>query len=281
MPFPLTRVLPLLAALTLALAPAARAQGTDCPQNFVDGVPPVLTNPRLAPQTVPLCFRAYAVLHSGLTRTPLWSAERLTRARIRAARQVARVNDFHPEPRLPPEQRAELEDYARSGYDRGHMSPSGDMPDADSQQESFSLANMVPQAPALNRGLWEGIESAVRRLATRDGTVYVVTGPIFQGSSLKALNGRVLVPTGIYKAIYDARRRQAGAYVVRNTNDSEWQPVSVARLQQIAGIDVFPSLPADVKAAAIALPRPTPHNHAPHAGGRRHRPEGPLDWLFR
>ena len=67
----------------------------------------------------------------------------------------------------------------------GTCRPSGDMPDEDSQQESFSLANMVPQAPKLNRGVWEGIERAVRRMAGRQGELYVVTGPIFQGSELQ------------------------------------------------------------------------------------------------
>ena len=34
------------------------------------------------------------------------------------------------------------------------MTPSGDMPDGDAQADSFSLANMVPQTPELNRGVW-------------------------------------------------------------------------------------------------------------------------------
>jgi endonuclease G len=67
------------------------------------------------------------------------------------------------------------------------MTPSGDMPDARAQEQSFSLANMVPQAPMLNRGVWERIESAVRRLARREDGIYVVTGPVFQGGDLQAL----------------------------------------------------------------------------------------------
>ena len=77
--------------------------------------------------------------------------------------------------------------YRRSGYDRGHMTPSGDMPDEHAQQQTFSLANMVPQTAALNRGVWEGIESAVRDLAVRQGELYVVTGPVFAGQELKSI----------------------------------------------------------------------------------------------
>jgi endonuclease G, mitochondrial len=42
---------------------------------------------------------------------------------------------------------------------------------------------MVPQDPGSNRCLWEGIESAVRDLATREGEVFVLTGPIFRARS--------------------------------------------------------------------------------------------------
>ena len=47
---------------------------------------PVLTNPKLAVRTVPLCFEAFAVLHSGVTRTPLYAAEHLTRGSVAEAR---------------------------------------------------------------------------------------------------------------------------------------------------------------------------------------------------
>ena len=64
---------------------------------------------------------------------------------------MARANTFHPDPSLPPGERAELSGYARSGFDRGHMSPSGDIPDEWSQDESFSLANMIPRTRTGNR----------------------------------------------------------------------------------------------------------------------------------
>jgi endonuclease G len=248
------------AALALLLLPlCAEAAAGPCTEQFAGGMAPALANARLAQRTTPLCFTAFALLHSGVSRTPLYAAERLTAARITAARGVRRVNLYHPEERLPAEQRAELSDYARSGYDRGHMAPSGDMPDEPSQEEAFSLANMVPQAPKLNRGVWEGIESAVRDLALRDGELYVVTGPMFQGQNLQALKGRVLVPSDTYKAVYDPARHGAAAYVCPNIDRPTCRTVSVSSLQQLTGLDVFPALPFDLKSTAMPLPAAEPY----------------------
>ena len=249
-------------AVVALLLPIAAARAEDrvlCPALFAGGQPPALLNSRLAQRTHGLCYNAFAVLDSGITRGPLWSAEHPTAASLQAARDQPRVNLFHPEDALPPEDRAELADYARSGYDRGHMTPSGDMPAPESQAQSFSLANMVPQTPQLNRGIWERIESAVRRLARREGELYVVTGPVFQGADLKALQGRVLVPTSTYKAVYDPVTDAAGAYVCTNTNEPECWVVSVADLAQVIGIDPFPALPGDVKAIAAPLSPPSAH----------------------
>ena len=239
----------ILALFVLLWAAPAAAAG--CPEHFAGGTEPVLVDPRLATRARELCFRGYAVLHSGTTRTPLWSAER-----VEAARGVERTNLFHAEERLPPGERAELADYARSGYDRGHLAPSADMPDAESQAESFSLANMVPQARKLNAGLWSAIEIAVRDRARRGGELYVVTGPIFRGTNLTALRGRVVVPTAVFKAIHDPKRGTAGAYLAPNEDEAGWEAVSIARLRELSGIDVFPSLPEGIKAAAPRLPEP-------------------------
>ena len=135
----------------------ARApQPQSCDDHFVAGQAPRITNPKLGNKTETLCFNVFSVLHSGITRTPLWSAEHLQAENIAAAQELSRENSFHSEARLPAGQRAELSDYSRSGYDRGHMAPNGDMPDRDSQRDSFSLANIVPQDGENNRHLWAG-----------------------------------------------------------------------------------------------------------------------------
>ena len=241
---------------TVGMTAISLAAPTGCPQFFPHANAPDLVNPKLLPKTRKICYSAFAVLHSGITRTPLWAAEHLTRKGLDAAVDTERKDTFHEEAKLPPDERADLDDYARSGFDRGHLAPAADMPDERAQHESFSLANMIPQDPQSNRGLWSGIESAVRGLARKSGELYVVSGPIFQGTTLKRLRGRVLVPTHIFKAVYDPKRNQAGAYLVANADGDQWRNVSISELQQITGIDPFPGLAPSVKDHAMALPDP-------------------------
>jgi len=238
---------------------SAEAQPESCPQHFVGGTSPAVLKPQLAQGTQALCYEQFAVLHSGVVRTPLWSAEHLTRDQVEAASQLKRRNAFHHEARLPPQDRAELADYARSGYDRGHMSPSGDMSTTKAQRQSFSLANMIPQHPCNNEVLWGGIESAVRDLASAEGEIYVVTGPIYEGTDIPFLNGRVGVPSLVYKAVYDPVRRAAAAYVAPNADGMAWQAISIDQLAQITGIDPFPAVSPEIKAMAMPLPTPQPH----------------------
>ena len=193
-------------AALLAFLSAASAAPSPCPQHFLDGEQPAVINPKLAACTQEICYEGYAVLHSGTTRTPLWSAEHLTRERIEAAHHVRRVNEFHPDPHLPPGERA--------------------MPDAQSQEESFSLANMIPQNPNNNRHLWEGIESAVRSLAVRAGGVSlsttdpaVVTSPATSKRSLKEsgmpANGEGTPPRPRCASITSAAARAPSASTLR------------------------------------------------------------------
>lgn len=175
------------------------ATDSGCADSYVDGTAPALTNDKLKAKTQELCFLDYAVLHSGVTRTPLWAAEHLTKKGL--AKKVDRDDDFHPELSLPRDQRADLDDYANSGYDRGHLAPAGDMTSDKAMRESFSLANMTPQLSAHNRGLWSSIEKKTRDLAIKRGDLYVVSGAIFAGSSIKRINKRVFVPTSYFGCV--------------------------------------------------------------------------------
>jgi endonuclease G len=271
----------ILVAVTVVFSAMPLCAGTTgCPSHYVNGMAPDIRSAQLAVKTQELCFDSFGVLHSGISRTSLWSAEHLTRANLAQAKGLKRENSFHPEEQLPADERAALRDYARSGYDRGHMSPSADMPTAHAQWQSFSLGNMVPQNSDNNRNLWEGIESAVRTLAKRTGELYVITGPLFIGDSLQRLNGRVLVPTHLYKVVFDPHQGMGAAYLVKNEPGMAWQAVSISYVEELAGITFFPGFSNEAKQRMLELPEPTPHSN--HGGHHRNSTAGgALRSLFR
>jgi endonuclease G len=245
------------AARTTATAVAdggAAPQQQSCSEHFVGGDAPTFTNARLAAETHALCFKLFSVMDSGVTRTPLWSAEHLVAANLVAAQSLSRENTFHTEDRLPAGQRAELSDYARSGFDRGHMAPNGDMPDRESQHDSFSLANMVPQNGENNRHLWAAIEGAVRKMAKREGDLYVVTGPAFLGADLQKV-GNVLVPTHLYKLVWSPRQKAGAAWFVENTADAKANVIPIPELERIIGINLLPALSEQEKERVLDLPK--------------------------
>lgn len=213
-----------------------------CARFFPGGKFPQISDAKYRPKARVLCRRAYVVLHSGIARQPLWVAEALTREQIKLGTSVARLDRFRPDDEIPKDERAELADYRGSGYDRGHMAPDADMPTMAASQESFLLSNMSPQAPTLNRRSWADLEGSVRR-QTRGGQVFVVTGPLFVGSRIATTrrNGRLLVPTSYFKAIY-AEGRGATVFIATNDNNPRWMTMTVEQFKVVHGIDVFPGM---------------------------------------
>lgn len=245
-----------IAPLVDYFRPANATDAAACRSQYFGTVSPAYVRKATEQRTTTICYRAFSLGYSGMTRTPLWAAEKVTAANVSRSRELARIDDFHADEHLPGRDRATLDDYRGSGFDRGHMAPSGDMPTPEAQAESFTLANMVPQDHAMNTHLWSDIERAVRHLARRHATVYVVTGPIFEGNQLDSLNGRVAVPTSIYKAVL-IPGQGAAAYVAANDTRRKLAIVSVAQLAQMTGVDPFPGADAQTKARAIELPAPT------------------------
>lgn len=261
---------PYLLSITAFLLSAsiALAADTSCPEHFAGGKAPDIINQKMTAKTRDVCYSGYALKHSGITRTPLYSAEHLTRERLLQGKGLKRQSKFFPDTNIPASERAELHHYARSGYDRGHVAPSADMFDVQSQQECFSLANMVPQVPENNRGPWEGIESTVRKMAKDRGDIYVVTGPIYQGD-IQRIGGAVMVPTKLFKAVYDPQRQESGAYLIDNTADAQPEKISVADLEKITGISLFPAVSDATKSHLMRLPEPKPYKERKRNGGRR------------
>ncbi|WP_298907536.1 DNA/RNA non-specific endonuclease [uncultured Psychrobacter sp.] len=227
---------------------------SQCSQSFYGGVYPEFTNSKLSNNTQALCMDGFAVMYSGVSRTPLWSAEYLDRKRLQQAKEIDREDSFHEESRLPKSMRAKLSDYSGSGYDRGHLAPNGNMANRSQQYDSFSLANIAPQSPRNNRYIWRNIESATRYLTQQYGEVYTITGVAFTSKKTKQLADRVLVPSHFFKAVYIPASNQAGVYYAPNDESERIEVISLDELTAKIGIDVLPVLDAQTKAQAFDLP---------------------------
>ncbi len=243
-----------LLLVLLSHAALAYADFSGCKDQFYASNTPEINNAALKKNLYPLCFNGFAVAYSGVSRTPLWSAEHLTPQRLKQAKSISRENNFHEEDKVPDRYRSRLSDYSRSGYDRGHMSPNGDMANRVQQFDSFSLANMVPQSPKNNQEVWRNLEEATRTLVTKQKqSAYVITGPAFLSGELKQV-GQVLVPTHVFKAVYFPQLNLAGAYFAPNDQSGQVDVVSIKELEQTLGVNLFPSMSAALKAKRTMLP---------------------------
>lgn len=235
-----------LAALLLAASAVHAAPPTGfaaCKQFFPVEPPRVAHLKGIKPRE--LCYDAFAVLHSGRSKTPVFVVERLTREQLHDASDEKRTNRFFADARLPSAERAQLDDYRGSGYDRGHMAPAADMPTAQAMAQSFSLANMVPQARINNQRTWAGFERATRHYAERArGPVYVFSGPVYASHPPQTIGpGRVWVPTHLFKLVYDARANRAWAHWVENTDKAHGgKPITYRELVRRTGIEFLPGV---------------------------------------
>ena len=114
--------------------------------------------------------------------------------------------------------------------------------------QSFSIANMVPQAPAYNQGTWRvSVEAATKKYASRaSGDVYVITGPVYVPSIAKSQGigpGEVRVPKYLFKLVYDQDKNKAWAHWHLNDAASRGsQPIRYSELVRRTGIEFLPGL---------------------------------------
>jgi len=245
---------PLLACTLIAalgappsFAQNAAAELARCPQHFAQGKPPVVTATLpAAKQTRGLCFNGFALLYSVPAKTAIYAAEHLTFASLTKAKRINRTGRFYEEARLPTAARARLSDYKGSGFDRGHLFPAGDAATPEAMAQSFSLANMVPQAPANNRGPWaKSVEKAVRKYVERTrGEVYVLTGPIYEGKVATLGASRIWIPKKLFKFVYDPRNKKSWGYVLDNNDLSKVDRVlPYSEMKRATGIEFLPGHP--------------------------------------
>ena len=174
---------------------------------------------------------------------------------------AGRPGEFSTDERIEPQYQVNTHYWTDTGYDRGHMAPNWGVSicyGRQAQIETFLLTNVIPQSPALNRGLWETLEKIISNdYAERFGQVWIICGPIF-GTNLGTLkDGKVLIPDRCYKIVLRVDRNGSPhALAFEMPQYLPWVHqqqallqflTSIAKIEQDAGIGFFPDLPEPLK----------------------------------
>ncbi len=173
---------------------------------------------------------------------------------------VDRQDDFRPDGSLPKGfYQATPGDYRRSGYDRGHLVPSGDRTATPRDNSlTFLMSNIFPQTSETNRGPWSELEQYGRELVYSEGkAIYVMAGVYGD----RGKTGKVTVPSRMWKVIVvlnDAaddvgRRTEVIAVDMPNSDHIEptWQTyrTTIDRIEIATGYDLLSEVPEDIQAA--------------------------------
>lgn len=208
-------------------------------------VTPELTDAQL------LHYPGFDVMYSNMHRQPYYVAWALTPEHA-GATDVERSNNFRPDENV--QNPAELSDYRRSGFDRGHMAPAGDFKyDIVAQEATFLLSNISPQHHDLNTRAWKNVEEQCRKWALRDSTIYIISGPVLNDYLTETIGkNKVTVPARFFKVVlapYANPPRAIGFLMPNRKVDGGVQStvMSVDQIEQITGYDFFSALPDEIE----------------------------------
>ncbi len=199
--------------------------------------------------------KAYTVLYDEPHEQARWVAYMLCRSRC--VKVAERENKFKEDPNVPTGS-ARNSDYAKSGFDRGHLAPAADMSwDPVAMKESFYFSNMSPQRPGFNRGIWKTLEEQVRDWAEIYDTLLIVTGPVLKDGLPAIGASQVSIPEYYYKVILDddPNHPKGIAFILPNqASDKLLQElvISIDSLENLTGINFFPSLSPEKERGAEA-----------------------------
>lgn len=194
---------------------------------------------------------AYTVSWNKDLRLPNWVAWQLTRRETKGAYSRKGVSFQADEEAEGPT--VNTFDYARSGYDRGHMCPSGDNKWSEqAQRECFLMTNMCPQTHTLNAGDWNSLEMKCRDWARHYGSIYIVCGPVpVSGTPRRIGQHKVVVPERFFKVVLCMKGEPKAIGFIYNNDDVHHKmsahAMTVDEVEEATGIDFFASLPDDVE----------------------------------
>ena len=195
--------------------------------------------------------KGYTLSYSTTHNTPYYVAWQLTQQECQVSAANRKNYSFIPDEDLPYTNQVTSADYTNSGYDRGHMCPAADMKwDADAMHDCFYMSNICPQVPILNQQYWERLERVCRRWAEREGSVYIVCGPVYNRLKPQRIGREhmIAVPDAFFKVIITlapGREKGIGFYYANDEAKQTMESASrtIDGIEQITGYDFFSELP--------------------------------------
>ncbi len=200
---------------------------------------------------IPLERAAYRLSYNPATRLPVWVAWHLTAEHTDGpySRKGIKFADDEDVP-VP---RATNMDYVNSGYDRGHICPSGDNKwSEEAQLQSFLYTNCCPQLHNLNAGDWNELEGKCRKWAQQYGGVYIVSGPLLLNKKHKTIGkNKVVVPEAFFKVVLCMEGEpKAIGFIYRNEANNKTMSSyvnTVDDVERLTRLDFFSALPDEVE----------------------------------
>ncbi len=219
-----------------------------CHDFLAYGNPSFDVNSGLGQTNLYLCRDGYVVGYNYQTKQASWVAFKLTKSKV--ANKLKRDDRFKEDTDVPFVYRATLDDYKRSGYDRGHLASYASMDFSQkSADESFLLSNMSPQKAGLNRKGWARLETDERIWANMyDNGIYVYTGPIYKKQKIHKTIGdnKVAVPDYYFKIIYVPSKNKAIAFVMPNAQVNKKKianySTSIKDIENRTGLDFLTNI---------------------------------------
>lgn len=198
--------------------------------------------------------RHYVLGYSYYFRQAKWALEIINPK----APDVLRGDNFRPDYRVPERFRADLADYENSGFDRGHLVASANQIGNEIQNsETFLLSNMSPQHPKFNRQIWKKLESAVRKLDSKEKVLetYVISGPLFFFDQEVVMMGTLddnevtlPIPHAYFKSVLTENNRgkiEMWSFIIPNEETDlplEDFQVETTKIEKISGLYLWESL---------------------------------------
>ena len=179
-----------------------------------------------------------------------WVAYLLTKSMLRGPR-VRRTDQFSQDPDVSTGSAIQSE-YIRSGYTRGHLVPAADMAFSNKAMDAtFYTSNIAPQKRAFNGGVWRELEENVRDWVGRYGSLYIISGPIFDRGPQRRLKGsKIAIPDAYFKMVVTAQddTPKGIAFILPNaSSDKELSnyTVTIDEVETRTGTDYWDDLLED------------------------------------